>query len=181
MGSSLAANTGKSLRNFHRFVVLLVFRVYELMLYFFCSYFFTYIPGSKHRENFIWSGRYKASTRYYHCMFKICYLIFFLHIAPEDLCQCFHIPRFLVVCSPYWHGRLRVKLISSQWKKLATVIVSVYQMVHHRKYPASSQIKIRLALLSAVAKVFVPQDSRQLMSSCHYYILQFECWSLVQF
>lgn len=49
-----------------------------------------------------------------------------------------------------------MKLISCPWMKLAIVIVSVCQMVHHPKFPIKSQIKNRLELFvfSHVAKGF---------------------------
>jgi len=46
----------------------------------------------------------------------------------------------------FWHFRWRVKLISCPWMKLAIVIVSVCQMVHHPKCPVKSQTKNRLEL-----------------------------------
>ena len=145
MVSLLAANTGKWIRNFHRFVVLFLFSMYEFC-YIITNMHFSYVSGGKHGENFLWSRWYKARTRYYHCMFMTSNWIYG-DILPRKFIQpiWFHVCNF--DCVFVWHFRLRVKLISCRWMKLATVIVSAYQMVHHQKYPLKSQTETRLGTI----------------------------------
>lgn len=83
----------------------------------------------------------------------------------------------------FWHFRLRVKLTSCRWMKLAFVIVSACQMVHHQKYPVKSQTKSRLELFSDTAKrksllaiyislyVAVPDSSLFICDLTHAHIL----------
>jgi len=146
MVSLLAANTGKWIRNFHRFVVLFLLAMYEFC-YNIINIHFSYVSGGKHGENFLWSRWYKARTRYYHCMFMTSNWIYSDILPRKKLFNPFDSVFIILIAFFVWHFRLRVKLISCRWMKLATVIVSAYQMVHHQKYPVKSQTETRLGTI----------------------------------
>lgn len=106
----------------------------------------------------------------------------FTDILPENLFNPFD-SMFAILIALFWHFRLRVKLTSCRWMKLAFVIVSVCQMVHHQKYPVKSQTKSRLELFSDTAKhkslltmyislyIAVPDSSLFICDLTHAYVL----------
>ena len=67
--------------------------------------------------------------------------------------------KFISLSTFFLHDRLRVKLISSPWKRLDFVIVSVCQMVHHQKYRINFQTKRRLQLFHTISIFFVSLNS----------------------